>query len=127
MNDLKVIVVLDYDNLVDVFVFVDKIDLSICWFKVGKEMFILFGFDFVCELYKWGFFVFLDFKFYDILNICLKVVKVVVEFGVWMVNVYVSGGEWMMVVLCEILELYGKECLLLIGVIVLISMEFVDL
>lgn len=30
MNDLKVIVVLDYDNLVDVFVFVDKIDLSIC-------------------------------------------------------------------------------------------------
>lgn len=96
MYDLCVIVVLDYDNKDIVLVFVDKLDLSLCKLKVGKEMFILFGLEFVKVLIVKGFDVFLDFKFYDILNIVVKVCKVVVELGVWMVNVYVLGGLFMM-------------------------------
>lgn len=68
-----------------------------CCFKVGKEMFMYFGFSFVKELIDLGFDVFLDLKFYDILNIVVKVVIVVVKMGVWMVNVYVFGGVEMMI------------------------------
>lgn len=127
MNDPKVIVALDYDNLVDALAFVDKIDPSTCRLKVGKEMFTLFGPDFVRELHKRGFSVFLDLKFHDIPNTCSKAVKAAAELGVWMVNVHASGGERMMAASREILEPYGKDRPLLIGVTVLTSMESTDL
>ncbi|MDE1513568.1 MULTISPECIES: orotidine-5'-phosphate decarboxylase [Vibrio] len=127
MNDPKVIVALDYDNLADALAFVDKIDPNTCRLKVGKEMFTLFGPDFVRELHKRGFSVFLDLKFHDIPNTCSKAVKAAAELGVWMVNVHASGGERMMVAAREILEPYGKQRPLLIGVTVLTSMEATDL
>ncbi|HGF7369427.1 TPA: orotidine-5'-phosphate decarboxylase [Vibrio cholerae] len=127
MNDPKVIVALDYDNLADALAFVDKIDPSTCRLKVGKEMFTLFGPDFVRELSKRGFSVFLDLKFHDIPNTCSKAVKAAAELGVWMVNVHASGGERMMAASREILEPYGKDRPLLIGVTVLTSMESTDL
>ncbi|MGL4381064.1 MAG: orotidine-5'-phosphate decarboxylase [Vibrio sp.] len=127
MNDPKVIVALDYDNLADALAFVDKIDPNTCRLKVGKEMFTLFGPDFVRELHKRGFSVFLDLKFHDIPNTCSKAVKAAAELGVWMVNVHANGGERMMVAAREILEPYGKQRPLLIGVTVLTSMEATDL
>jgi orotidine-5'-phosphate decarboxylase len=127
MLDPKVIVALDYNNQSDAFDFVDKIDPSSCRLKVGKEMFTLFGPDFVRELHKRGFSVFLDLKFHDIPNTCSKAVAAAAELGVWMVNVHASGGERMMTASREILEPYGKDRPLLIGVTVLTSMEQQDL
>lgn len=48
--------------------FVDKIDPRDCRLKVGKEMFTLFGPQFVSELQQRGFDIFLDLKFHDIPN-----------------------------------------------------------
>ncbi|MCG9581956.1 orotidine-5'-phosphate decarboxylase [Vibrio tubiashii] len=127
MIDQKVIVALDYDNQADALAFVDRIDPSSCRLKVGKEMFTLFGPDFVKELHKRGFSVFLDLKFHDIPNTCSKAVRAAAELGVWMVNVHASGGERMMTASREILEPYGKDRPLLIGVTVLTSMEQSDL
>ncbi len=127
MIDQKVIVALDYDNQADALAFVDRIDPASCRLKVGKEMFTLFGPDFVRELHKRGFSVFLDLKFHDIPNTCSKAVRAAAELGVWMVNVHASGGERMMTASCEILEPYGKDRPLLIGVTVLTSMEQSDL
>lgn len=127
MIDQKVIVALDYDNQADALAFVDRIDPSSCRLKVGKEMFTLFGPDFVKELHKRGFSVFLDLKFHDIPNTCSKAVRAAAEMGVWMVNVHASGGERMMTASREILEPYGKDRPLLIGVTVLTSMEQSDL
>ena len=127
MIDQKVIVALDYDNQADALAFVDRIDPSTCRLKVGKEMFTLFGPDFVQELHRRGFSVFLDLKFHDIPNTCSKAVRAAAELGVWMVNVHASGGERMMTVSREILEPYGKDRPLLIGVTVLTSMEQSDL
>lgn len=127
MIDQKVIVALDYDNQADALAFVDKIDPSSCRLKVGKEMFTLFGPDFVKELHKRGFSVFLDLKFHDIPNTCSKAVRAAAEMGVWMVNVHASGGERMMTASREILEPYGQDRPLLIGVTVLTSMEQSDL
>ncbi|WP_441257467.1 orotidine-5'-phosphate decarboxylase [Vibrio sp. Vf1514] len=127
MNDQKVIVALDYDNQADALAFVDKIDPASCRLKVGKEMFTLFGPEFVRELHKRGFSVFLDLKFHDIPNTCSKAVRAAAELGVWMVNVHASGGERMMAASREILEPYGNDRPLLIGVTVLTSMEQRDL
>jgi orotidine-5'-phosphate decarboxylase len=127
MIDQKVIVALDYDNQADALAFVDRIDPNSCRLKVGKEMFTLFGPDFVKELHKRGFSVFLDLKFHDIPNTCSKAVRAAAELGVWMVNVHAGGGEKMMTASREILEPYGKDRPLLIGVTVLTSMEQSDL
>ncbi len=127
MIDQKVIVALDYDNQADALAFVDRIDPSSCRLKVGKEMFTLFGPDFVKQLHKRGFSVFLDLKFHDIPNTCSKAVRAAAEMGVWMVNVHAGGGEKMMAASREIIEPYGKDRPLLIGVTVLTSMEQSDL
>lgn len=127
MLDQKVIVALDYDNQTDALTFVDKIDPASCRLKVGKEMFTLYGPQFVQALHKRGFSVFLDLKFHDIPNTCSKAVRAAAELGVWMVNVHASGGEKMMAASRNILEPYGKDRPLLIGVTVLTSMEQQDL
>ncbi|MFY2508138.1 orotidine-5'-phosphate decarboxylase [Vibrio pectenicida] len=127
MIDQKVIVALDYDNRADALAFTDRIDPASCRLKVGKEMFTLFGPDFVKQLHQRGFSVFLDLKFHDIPTTCSKAVRAAAEFGVWMVNVHASGGERMMSASREILESYGQTRPLLIGVTVLTSMEQSDL
>lgn len=125
--DQKVIVALDYANKNEALSFVDRIDPASCRLKVGKEMFTLFGPEFVNQLHQRGFSVFLDLKFHDIPNTCSKAVRAAAELGVWMVNVHASGGERMMTASREILEPYGKDRPLLIGVTVLTSMERSDL
>jgi len=127
MQDQKVIVALDYDNQKDALTFVDKVDPTSCRLKVGKEMFTLFGPEFVKSLHRRGFSVFLDLKFHDIPNTCSKAVRAAAEIGVWMVNVHAGGGEKMMTASREILEPYGQDRPLLIGVTVLTSMERADL
>ncbi|KJG14664.1 orotidine-5'-phosphate decarboxylase [Photobacterium iliopiscarium] len=127
VTDPKVIVALDYDNHNEALAFVDRIEPGSCRLKVGKEMFTFFGPDFVRQLHDRGHSVFLDLKFHDIPNTCSKAVRAAAELGVWMVNVHASGGERMMTASREILEPYGKDRPLLIGVTVLTSMEASDL
>ena len=75
MHDPRVIVALDYDNKDTALAFVDKLDSSLCKLKVGKEMFTLFGPEFVKALIAKGFDVFLDLKFHDIPNTVAKACK----------------------------------------------------
>ncbi|MGL5759318.1 orotidine-5'-phosphate decarboxylase [Plesiomonas sp.] len=123
----KIIVALDYADQSAALAFVDRIDPACCRLKVGKEMFTLFGPEFVRALHQRGFEVFLDLKFHDIPNTCARAVAAAAELGVWMVNVHASGGERMMSAARDILLPYGKDAPLLIGVTVLTSMEDSDL
>ncbi|MCH2058478.1 MAG: orotidine-5'-phosphate decarboxylase [Thalassotalea sp.] len=127
MSEAKVVVALDFDNQKDALAFVDKIQPSDCRLKVGKEMFTYFGPDFVRELVKRGFDVFLDLKFHDIPNTVAKAVTAAAELGVWMVNVHASGGTKMMEKAKEALVPYGDKAPLLIAVTVLTSMGEEDL
>ena len=96
MQEPRVIVALDYDNKETALSFVAQLDPSLCKLKVGKEMFTLFGPEFVKTLVSKGFDVFLDLKFHDIPNTVAKACKAAAELGVWMVNVHASGGVPMM-------------------------------
>ena len=68
VTNSPVVVALDYHNRDAALAFVDKIDPRDCRLKVGKEMFTLFGPQFVRELQQRGFDIFLDLKFHDIPN-----------------------------------------------------------
>ncbi|MFR9721092.1 orotidine-5'-phosphate decarboxylase [Aeromonas diversa] len=127
MSEPKVMVALDFARQEDALALVDQLSPSACRLKVGKEMFTLFGPQFVRELVGRGFDVFLDLKFHDIPNTVAKAVAASAELGVWMVNVHASGGRRMMEAAKAALAPYGDKAPLLIGVTVLTSMEQVDL
>ena len=123
MHDPRVIVALDYDNKDTALAFVDKLDSSLCKLKVGKEMFTLFGPEFVKALIAKGFDVFLDLKFHDIPNTVAKACKAAAELGVWMVNVHASGGLTMMQAAKEAIATSSNPQTKLIAVTVLTSMD----
>ena len=126
-QDARVIVALDFDNVEQANQLVEQLEPSACKLKVGKEMFTLFGPEFVKSLINKGFDVFLDLKFHDIPNTTSAAVAAAAELGVWMVNVHASGGEKMMVACRERLESFGNDRPLLIAVTVLTSMSDEDL
>ncbi|ENE7485176.1 orotidine-5'-phosphate decarboxylase [Escherichia albertii] len=127
VTNSPVVVALDYNNRDAALAFVDKIDPRDCRLKVGKEMFALFGPQFVRELQQRGFDIFLDLKFHDIPNTAAHAVAAAADLGVWMVNVHASGGARMMTAAREALVPFGKDAPLLIAVTVLTSMEASDL
>ena len=127
VTNSPVVVALDYHNRDAALAFVDKIDPRDCRLKVGKEMFTLFGPQFVRELQQRGFDIFLDLKFHDIPNTAAHAVAAAADLGVWMVNVHASGGARMMAAAREALVPFGKDAPLLIAVTVLTSMEASDL
>lgn len=123
MQDARVIVALDYDNKNDALAFIEKLDPAICKLKVGKEMFTLFGPEFVKVLIAKGFDVFLDLKFHDIPNTVAKACKAAAELGVWMVNVHASGGRPMMEAAKAAIASSSHPSTKLIAVTVLTSMD----
>lgn len=123
----KVIVALDYETKKEAMQLVDQIDPSLCRLKVGKEMFTTLGTEFVKELQRRNFDVFLDLKFHDIPNTVARAVRSAADLGVWMVDMHASGGLRMMEAAKKILEPYGKDAPILIAITVLTSMEEADL
>ncbi|WP_395343331.1 orotidine-5'-phosphate decarboxylase [Ningiella sp. W23] len=91
-----VIVALDFDDVSQAKLLVSQLSPEQCRLKVGKEMFTLFGPDWVRYLVGEGFEVFLDLKFHDIPNTVAKAVSAACKLGVWMLNVHASGGAAMM-------------------------------
>lgn len=127
MTDPKVVVALDFAREEEALALVAQLSPTECRLKVGKEMFTLFGPQFVRQLVGQGFEVFLDLKFHDIPNTVAKAVAASAELGVWMVNVHASGGRRMMEAAKAALAPYGDKAPLLIAVTVLTSMEQSDL
>ena len=96
MHDRTVIVALDYPSPELALQFVDKIPVQSCALKVGFELFLAGGPQFVETLVSKGFKVFLDLKFHDIPNTVAQACSVAAKLGVWMLNVHASGGIEMM-------------------------------
>lgn len=117
-----VIVALDFDDINTAKKLVTKLSPSQCRLKVGKEMFTLFGPDWVKFLRDEGFDIFLDLKFHDIPNTVAKAVAGAAQLGVWMVNVHASGGRDMIEAAKEAC-LLAKTAPLLTAVTVLTSMD----
>ena len=122
-QEARVIVALDFDDAAKAMALVDQLDPAACKLKVGKEMFTLFGPEFVKSLIAKGFDIFLDLKFHDIPNTVAKACKAAAEMGVWMVNVHASGGMEMMKAAKKAIAGSSHPQTKLIAVTVLTSMD----
>lgn len=127
MNDSKVIVALDYDDIDLARNFVSQVHPDLCRLKVGKQMFVQYGPAWIEELQKQGFDIFLDLKFHDIPSTVAKACVSAAKLGVWMCNMHACGGVAMMLAAREAVDrLNLARSPLLIGVTVLTSMQQYD-
>ncbi len=118
----KLIIALDFPNKELALNFVKQLSPSDCKLKVGFELFVASGPDFVRHLVDTGFDVFLDLKFHDIPNTVASACKSAADLGVWMMNVHASGGDKMMKAAKQALVDSNSDAKL-IAVTVLTSMD----
>ena len=126
MSDPKIIVALDFPEVTSAAELVDRLDPSMCRLKVGKELFVRGGPQFVETIQARGFDVFLDLKFHDIPNTVAAACRAAADLGVWMVNVHAIGGLKMMQAANEAIANYQSKPML-IAVTILTSMDTEDL
>ena len=100
----KVIVALDYPDMVSAMALVDGLEPNLCRLKVGKELFTRCGPDLVETLVSKNFDVFLDLKYHDIPNTVARACKAAADLGVWMLNVHSLGGPAMLAAAREALN-----------------------
>jgi orotidine-5'-phosphate decarboxylase len=94
--DPRLIVALDYPEGVPAIGLVDRLEELCCWYKVGLELYLAEGNDFVHELHHRGCSVFLDLKLHDIPNTVAGAVRSVAQTGAEMLTVHASGGPAML-------------------------------
>jgi len=127
----RVIVALDFPDMMSAFALAARLDPSACAVKVGKELFTVAEAGLVRELVRRGFRVFLDLKFHDIPNTVAQACVAATRLGVWMIDVHASGGEAMMKAAREAVAAAakdeGKPRPLLVAVTVLTSLTAEDL
>lgn len=92
----KLIVALDFPTAELALSFVKPLSPELCKLKVGFELFVAAGPEFVKRLVDQGYDVFLDLKFHDIPNTVASACKSAANLGVWMMNVHACGGDKMM-------------------------------
>ncbi len=127
----RVIVALDFPDMMSAFGLAARLDPSACAVKVGKELFTVAEAGLVRELVRRGFRVFLDLKFHDIPNTVAQACIAATHLGVWMVDVHAAGGGAMMKAAREAVAAAAKDESkprpLLVAVTVLTSLTAEDL
>ena len=92
------------------------------WVKIGLQMYLAYGRDFVKEVADMGFKVFLDLKLYDIHKTVASAVKSLKGLPVSMLTIHTSGGREMMAAAVAAARETNPD-LLLLGVTVLTSFD----
>ena len=119
----NLIVALDFPSRTQAIALVQQLDPALCCLKVGSEMFTSLGPDFIQDLARNGYKIFLDLKFHDIPNTVAQACLSAAKLGVWMINVHASGGLAMMKAAVAALDSCEESRPLLIAVTVLTSMD----
>ena len=83
------------------------------WLKVGFRSYIRDGKEFISDLQKLGFKIFLDLKLYDIPNTMADASEEIAKMGVDMFNIHASAGRVAMRAIMDRLSNYPKRPLIL--------------
>ncbi len=118
----KLIVALDFPTAEQALEFIKPLSPQMCKLKVGFELFVAAGPEFVKTIVDAGYDVFLDLKFHDIPNTVAAACQSAANLGVWMMNVHASGGDKMMTAAKHALD-NSQSNVNLIAVTVLTSMD----
>jgi len=92
----RIIVALDFSKKEDALRIVDELGELVNFYKVGLELFLSEGKEFLKILKKRNKKIFLDLKFHDIPNTVYKAVKSVLQYEIDMFTIHASGGIEMM-------------------------------
>jgi orotidine-5'-phosphate decarboxylase len=129
--DPRVIVALDFPDMLSAFGLAAKLNPAACAVKVGKELFTVAEAGLVRELVRRGFRVFLDLKFHDIPNTVAQACAAATRLGVWMIDVHAAGGSAMLTAARDAVTKTaaeeGRARPLLIAITVLTSLDATDL
>ena len=127
----RVIVALDFPDMMSAFGLAARLDPAKCALKVGKELFTVAEAGLVRELVRRGFRVFLDLKFHDIPNTVAQACAAATRLGVWMIDVHAAGGGAMLAAardaVARTAAAEGRARPLLIAITVLTSLGADDL
>lgn len=118
----RLIIALDFPSAEQALQFIQPLNPDECKLKVGFELFVSAGPEFVKQLVQAGFDVFLDLKFHDIPNTVASACRAAANLGVWMINVHASGGGKMLTAARTALDEFNNPPKL-IAVTVLTSMD----
>lgn len=122
----RLIVALDVPGATQARQAVQSLGDTVTTYKIGKQLFVAAGPEFVRELVAGGRKVFLDLKFHDIPNTVAAAVRSAAELGVSIMTVHASGGSKMLEAAVEAAEQAPAKPLVL-AVTVLTSLADTDL
>ncbi len=92
----KLILALDLPERGEAVAFLKGLDNKLDWVKVGLQLFVRYGPDFVREVADMGYSIFLDLKLHDIPNTVASAVKSLRGYPVGMLTLHASGGSEML-------------------------------
>lgn len=121
-RDCKLILGLDLPDRESALKILDGLRGKLEWVKIGLQMYLKYGADFVREVSGMGFKIFLDLKLFDIPNTVASAVESVSALPVSMLTIHASGGREMMRRAVESAAERNPE-LLILGVTVLTSFD----
>lgn len=121
-RDCKLILALDLPGRESALKILDGLRGKLEWVKIGLQMYLKYGADFVREVSGMGFKIFLDLKLFDIPNTVASAVESVSALPVSMLTIHASGGREMMRRAVESAAERNPE-LLILGVTVLTSFD----
>ena len=121
-RDCKLILALDLPDRESALKILDELRGKLEWVKIGLQMYLKYGANFVREVSGMGFKIFLDLKLFDIPNTVASAVESVSVLPVSMLTIHASGGREMMRRAVESAAERNPE-LLILGVTVLTSFD----
>ncbi len=119
-KDCKLMLALDLPDAESAFEMLGKLRGSLEWVKIGLQMYIKYGADFVRKVSDMGFKIFLDLKLHDIPNTVASAVGSLEGLPISMLTIHTCGGREMMQRALEKAAQTNPE-LRLLGVTVLTS------
>lgn len=121
-RDCKLIRALDLPDRESALKILDGLRGKLEWVKIGLQMYLKYGANFVREVSGMGFKIFLDLKLFDIPNTVASAVESVSALPVSMLTIHASGGREMMRRAVESAAERNPE-LLILGVTVITSFD----
>ncbi|KGE18082.1 orotidine-5'-phosphate decarboxylase [Paenibacillus wynnii] len=92
----RIMIPLDYPNAEQASLLINNLEGIPCYMKVGMQLFYAAGPDFIKDLKRRGYSVFVDLKMHDIPNTVKGGAESLTQLGADMFNVHASGGSAMM-------------------------------
>ena len=118
MDDKKIIVALDNNNLRDSKNLVDEIKNQVFAFKIGYEFFLNFGLDGYNQIKNKKVNIFLELKLHDIPNTIKNGIEAIANLNPYFTTIHIAGGDKMQ----KIANL-NKKNVKILGVSVLTSID----